>query len=275
MRTPGIFLLAALVVPFTATAQSTAQSSANSAAQTAARAAAPASGATEIPAYVTKAVNDPARAADRKDDARRKIAEVMAFAGVKPGDKVLELVPASGYWTRVFSQIVGPGGHVYTVWPDEMAKYSSKSFAKWQSLVKTPHYQNVSLLKEPAAKLSVPQKVDIVFTAQNYHDYHDPFMGPVDMKQFDQQVYDALKPGGVFIVIDHAAPAGSGVSDTNTLHRIDPAVVKQEVEAAGFVFDGSSDALVNPKDPLNIKVFDPSIRGHTSQFIYRFRKPAK
>ena len=97
----------------------------------------------------------------------------------------------------------------------------------------------------------------------------------VDMKKFDKQVFDVLKPGGVFIVIDHIAPAGSGTSDTNTLHRIDPEVVKQEVESAGFVFDGSSDALVNPKDPLDIKVFDPSIRGRTSQFIYRFKKPAK
>src|SRR5690242_15058111 len=226
------------------------------------------------PAYLTAAINDPARAADSKDDARRQIAAVMTFTGVKPGDRVLELVPGSGYWTRVFSRIVGPNGHVYTVWPDEMAKYSAKSFANWQSLAKDT-YKNVSLLKQPAATLSVPQKVDVVFTSQNYHDYHDPFMGPVDMKKFDKEVFDALKPGGVFIVIDHIAPAGSGISDTNTLHRIDPEVVKQEVESAGFVFDGSSDALVNPKDPLNIKVFDPSIRGHTSQFIYRFKKPAQ
>ncbi len=226
-----------------------------------------------VPAWVTRAINDPARAADRKDDARRQMAAVMTFTGVKPGDKVLELVPGSGYWTRVFSQIVGPKGHVYTVWPEQMMKFSAKSFAKWQDLVKTPHYANVSLLKEPAAKLTVPQKVDVVFTAQNYHDYHDPFMGPVDMKKFDREVYDALKPGGVFVVIDHIAPAGSGTSDTNTLHRIDPAVVRKEVESAGFVFDGSSDALLNPNDPLDIKVFDPSIRGHTSQFIYRFRKP--
>jgi len=262
MRTPSLVLLAAVALPLAANAQSSAPSAAS--AQTA-----------KVPAYVTKAINDPVRAADRKDDARRQIAAVMTFAGVKPGDKVLELVPATGYWTRVFSRIVGPGGHVYTVWPNEMAKYSAKDFAEWQKLAKTPHYANVSLLKQPAAMLSVPQKVDVVFTAQNYHDYHDPFMGPVDMKKFDKQVYDALKPGGVFIVIDHVAPAGSGTSDTNTLHRIDPEVVKQEVEAAGFVFDGSSDALINPKDPLNIKVFDPSIRGHTSQFIYRFRKPAK
>ncbi len=262
MRNPSVVLLAALALPLAANAQSGASSST------------PAMQGANVPAYVTKAIDDPARAADRKDDARRKIAAVVAFAGVKPGDKVLELDPGSGYWTRVFSRIVGPQGHVYTVWPDEMAKYSEKSFSNWQELVKKT-YANVTLLKQPAATLSVPQKVDVVFTSQNYHDYHDPFMGPVDMKKFDKEVFDALKPGGVFIVIDHAAPAGSGVSDTNTLHRIDPEVVKQEVESAGFVFDGSSDALVNPKDPLDIKVFDPSIRGHTSQFIYRFRKPAQ
>jgi predicted methyltransferase len=156
-----------------------------------------------------------------------------------------------------------------------MAKYSDKSLAQWQKLAATPHYANVSLLQQPAALLSAPEPVDLVFTAQNYHDYHDPFMGPVDMAGFDKRVYDALKPGGLFVVIDHAAPAGSGLADTDTLHRIDPAVVKQEVEAAGFVFDGESDALRNPADAHDLKVFDKSIRGHTDQFIYRFRKPAK
>ncbi|HET6912964.1 MAG TPA: methyltransferase [Rhodanobacteraceae bacterium] len=234
----------------------------------------PAPGASAAtPAYITAAIHDPARAADSKDDARRQIAAVMTFTGVKPGDSVLELVPGSGYWTRVFSAVVGPDGHVYTVWPDEMEKFSAKSYANWQSLVATPHYKNVTLLKEPAAHLSVPQKVDIVFTSQNYHDYHDPFMGPVDMLSFNKQIYDALKPGGVFVVIDHVAPAGSGASDTNTLHRIDPMLVKKEVEAAGFTFDGESDALRNPKDTHTEKVFDKSIRGHTDQFIYRFRKP--
>ncbi|EIM03921.1 MULTISPECIES: class I SAM-dependent methyltransferase [Rhodanobacter] len=224
---------------------------------------------------VQKALADPARQTDRAEDARRKVAQVMAFAEVKPGQKVLELVPGSGYWTRVFSAVVGPQGHVYTVWPGEMAKYASKSLAQWQKLAATPHYANVTLLQQPAALLSAPEPVDLVFTAQNYHDYHDPFMGPVDMAGFDKQVYDALKPGGLFVVIDHVAPAGSGLADTDTLHRIDPAVVKREVEAAGFVFDGESDALHNPADPLDIKVFDKSIRGHTDQFIYRFRKPAK
>lgn len=226
------------------------------------------------PAYVTAAINDPARKDDRADDSRRQMAAVMKFTGVKPGQKVLELVPGSGYWTRVFSRIVGPAGHVFTVWPDEMHKYATKSLAKWQDLVKTT-YTNVSLMQQPAADLSVPESVDVAFTCQNYHDYHDKFMGPVDMVAFDKKVYAALKPGGVFIIIDHRAPAGSGIRDTDTLHRIDPAVVKMEMKAAGFVFAGSSNALHNPKDPLTKKVFDSSIRGHTDQFIFRFRKPAK
>jgi predicted methyltransferase len=226
------------------------------------------------PAYITAAINDPARKDDAADDARRKLAEVLVFAGVQPGQKVLELVPGSGYWTRAFSGVVGAQGHVYTVWPNEMSKYSAKSLANWQELVKTPAYANVSLLVQPAAQLSAPEPVDLVFTSQNYHDYHDKFMGPADMAAFDKQVFGALKPGGVFVVIDHVAPAGSGIADTDTLHRIDPAVVKQEVEAAGFVFDGESAALHNAADPHTAKVFDPAIRGNTDQFIYRFRKPA-
>lgn len=237
--------------------------------------AAPSEAAGAVPAYITAAINNPARKADAADDSRRKLAAVMVFTGVKPGQKVLELVPGEGYWTRVFSGIVGSAGHVYTVWPNEMGKYSAKSLANWQGLVATPDYANVSLLQQAAAQLSAPESVDLVFTAQNYHDYHDSFMGPVDMAAFGKQVFTALKPGGVFVVIDHMAPAGSGIADTNTLHRIDPAVVKKEMEAAGFVFDGESDVLHNANDPHTASVFDKSIRGNTDQFIYRFRKPAK
>lgn len=221
-----------------------------------------------VPAYVTNAISDPPRKADKADDSRRQLAAVMTFTGVEPGDKVLELVPGNGYWTRVFSAIVGPKGHVYTVWPDEFA---NKSYANWQKLVATPHYANVSLLKQPIAELDVPAQVDLVYTSQNYHDYHNR----MDIVAFNKKVYEALKPGGLYVIIDHVAPAGSGASDTDTLHRIDPALVKMEVEAAGFAFGGANGALRNRDDPHTVSVLDDSIRGHTDQFIYRFRKPAQ
>ncbi|MEO7067319.1 MAG: methyltransferase [Rhodanobacter sp.] len=228
-----------------------------------------------ITAAVATAVNDPDRAADKVEDSRRKVALVMTFAEVKAGQKVLELIPGTGYFTRVFSTIVGPTGHVYTVWPHEMDKYSAKGFAKLTALATEPHYANISLLQQPAAKLTSPELVDLVFTSQNYHDYADKFMGPVAPAVLDKAVFDALKPGGLFVVIDHVAPAGSGMKDTDTLHRIDPAIVKKQVLAAGFVFDGESNALRNPADPHTATVFDKSIQGHTDQFMYRFRKPAK
>jgi predicted methyltransferase len=226
-----------------------------------------------VPDPIAGAMNDPARGDDVKDDQRRQMHAVMEFTQVKLGDKVAEIIPGQDYWTIVFSGIVGQMGHVYTIWPDETAKYARKGLARLDELHKMPRFRNISALHEPAADFSVPEKVDLVFTCQNYHDYHNPFMGPVNMAAFNKQVFDSLKPGGYYVVIDHVAPAGSGTSDTNTLHRIDPAVVKKEVEAAGFVFDGESDALRNPDDPHDVSVFDKSIRGHTDQFMYRFKKP--
>src|SRR5690242_13968019 len=195
-----------------------------------------------MPTYVTAALDAPGRKAEAVDDAHRQVAAIMAFAQVKPGQKVAELIPGEGYWTRVFSGIVGDQGHVYTVWPDGYQQYVGESYARWQKLV-TTEYKNVSLIRGRAGDLKLPEPVDLVFTNQNYHDYHDKFMGPVDMAEFGKQVLATLKPGGVFVVIDHTAAAGSGIADTETLHRIDPEVVKQEMTAAGFVFDGSSDAL--------------------------------
>ena len=224
--------------------------------------------AQDIPDYVTAAVADPARAADAENDARRQIVEVMAFSKVKPGDTVLELVPGSGYWTRVFSRIVGPEGKVYLAVPAPMEKYSEETKALPESLA------NTELLLQPADALSAPTPVDVVFTAQNYHDYPNEFMGPTDPAVLNKAVYDMLKPGGLYIVIDHVAEAGSGTRDTETLHRIDPALVKQQVEAAGFEYRAESDVLRNEaNDDHTLKVFDPGVRGHTDQFVYRFRKP--
>jgi len=230
--------------------------------------------ADSVPAYVTSALAAPDRKADAADDAHRQVAAIMAFVQVKPGQKVAELIPGGGYWTRVFSGIVGAQGHVYTVWPDGYQQYVEKSYANWQKLSAT-QYKNVSLIRGGAGDLKLPEQVDLVFTNQNYHDYHDPFMGPVDMAAFNKKVFDALKPGGYFVIVDNVAPAGSGFADTDTTHRIDPEAVKKEVESAGFVFDGASDALKNPDDDHKQVSYKPPMAGKNDQFIYRFKKPAK
>jgi predicted methyltransferase len=191
---------------------------------------------------------------------------------VKPGDKVVDLIPGSGYFTKVFSKIVGPKGHVFMIWPDEYAKEAQPDPIKNQGLARTG-YPNTSVILQPGAAFATPEPVDLVFTVQNYHDYPDKFMGKIDPMIFNRAVYKALKPGGVFLVVDHTGEAGSGLRDTDTLHRIDPAIVKRQVIAAGFVFEGESKALRNPDDDLKKLVFDKSIRGHTDQFIFKFRKP--
>ena len=223
--------------------------------------------ANAVPAYVAAAVADPGRAEDAKIDSRRHGAELVAFAGVKPGDTVLELVPGGGYFTRIFSKVVGTNGHIYAVVPTPMEKYSDKT----KALPDT--YKNVEVLMQPAAELTTPKPVDIAFTSQNYHDYPDTFMGPTDPALLDKAVFAALKPGGTYIVIDHVAEAGSGLRDTDTLHRIDPALVKKQVMDAGFEYVGESTVLHNQADDHKLKVFDDAIRGHTDQFAYKFRKP--
>ncbi|HEX4181954.1 MAG TPA: methyltransferase [Caulobacteraceae bacterium] len=227
-----------------------------------------------IPSYVKAAVNDPSRSEMmRARDADRKPTEVLAFSGIKPGDKVGDLIPGGGYFTGLFSLVVGPQGHIYSIWPTEYMKVDLEETKGLVSGMTDPRFSNVTILIEPAAKFAAPESLDLVWTSQNYHDYNDPFMGPTDPRILDKAVYSALKPGGVYMVIDHVAEPGSGLRDTNTLHRIDPEVVKSQVTAAGFIFEGESRVLYNPKDPHTIKVFDPAIRGHTDQFVFKFRKP--
>lgn len=230
--------------------------------------------AVNVPSRVALAVADPARPADQKaQDADRKPIEVLAFANVKWGGKVVDLMPGAGYYTRLFSKLVGPQGRVYAVQPIEMDKANAKNLKILKSFAGTAAYPNVTVSVPPIASLSLPQGVDLVWTSQNYHDLHDPFMGSPDVAAINKAIYDALKPGGTYIVLDHAAAAGTGVSETNTLHRIDPATVKAEVTAAGFQFVGESDVLSDPADDHSLAIFDPKIKGKTDKFIYKFRKP--
>jgi predicted methyltransferase len=213
---------------------------------------------------------------DKQRDANRKPVETLAFAGVKPGDQVAELLPGGGYFTRLFSKVVGPSGHVYALVPapSPNAPPDVPDFAaRVKAIAADPNYSNVSVVVEPFSQLKAPVPVDLVWTSQNYHDLHN-FPG-LDVTVFNQLVFDALKPGGIYLILDHEAEPGSGVRDTATLHRIDAATVKTEVLAAGFVLAGSSDLLRQPSDPHAVKVFDPSVRGRTDQFILKFRKPTK
>lgn len=221
-----------------------------------------------------QALADPRRAPEREAaDARRKPGDLIAFAGLKPGDKVLDLIPGSGYWTRIFSKIVGPEGKVYATWPQAYARFAAGNVQTLRQLSSDPYYGNIVTDVQPTTVLTAPEPLDVVWTSQNYHDYPDEFMGKGDPSILNQAVFKILKPGGTYIVIDHMAEAGSGMRDTDRLHRIDPATVRQQVEAAGFRFIGESKVLNNPADPLNIPVFDKSVRGRTSQFAYKFVKP--
>jgi len=115
--------------------------------------------------------------------------------------------------------------------------------------------------------------VDLVLTVQNYHDLHLKPFRPDTAASINAKVFKALKPGGVYLIVDHVAVTGSGLDAPSAVHRIDPAIIKREVEAAGFKLDGESDLLRAPADPHTASVFDPSIRGKTDQVVLRFRKP--
>src|SRR5450631_2528306 len=229
------------------------------------------------PDTITAAIADASRPdTDKQRDANRKPAETLAFAGVKAGDRVAELLPGAGYFTRIFSKVVGSGGHVYALVPAPAADAPADMpdfAARVKAIAAEPNYANVSVVVEPFSQLQAPVPVDLVWTSQNYHDLHN-FPG-IDVTVFNQLIFDALKPGGIYLILDHEAEPGSGVRDTATLHRIDAATVKTEVLAAGFVLAGSSDLLRQPSDPHAVKVFDPSVRGRTDQFILKFRKPTK
>lgn len=230
--------------------------------------------AVSLPANIAAALSDPSRpAADMIRDNDRHPGEVLAFAGVRQGAKIADLIPGGGYFTRILSKSVGPKGHVYAYVPDELTKLAKREPAV-NAIARDPAYSNVTVVLNTLPNFSAPEKLDLVFTAQNYHDMHDSFMGPADLSVVNRQIFRSLKPGGVYLVLDHSAEAGSGLRDTESLHRIDSAVVKSEVTAAGFIFEGESRVLRNPRDGRKTNVRDPSIQGKTDQFIYKFRKPS-
>ena len=223
---------------------------------------------------VSDAIADSRRpAADKERDARSKPAEILTFAGVKPGDHVADLVMGGGYYTRLFAGVVGPNGKVFAWQPGEFIAMMPKYGEAPAQLPAS--YPNLSTSTARFPELALPGSLDVVFTNQNYHDFHLPMAPAGTAEAVNAKVFAALKPGGAYVIIDHHAAAGADVTEAaDKLHRIDIEAVKREVTAAGFVLEAEADLLRNPADPRTAIVFDPGVRGKTDQFILRFRKPA-
>lgn len=224
-----------------------------------------------VPGYIARAVADPTRPEDdRKLDADRKPAELLAFAGIKPGQAVAEYLPGGGYYTRLLSDIVGPKGKVYAL---ETTTWGQKNIDNTKAALAEPKLADVSLDLAPLGAFNLPQKVDVFWTTINYHDLHIERYAKVDMAAFNKHVFDSLKPGGEYLIVDHQAAAGTGAESAPKLHRIERDTVVTEVTAAGFRLAGESPLLRHPADDHTKPVFDPSVRFKTDQFILKFRRP--
>ena len=210
-------------------------------------------------------------AEDKARDADRKPAEMLAFANVHAGQTVVDFIPGKGYFTRIFSLAVGDKGSVYAVTPQVLVDLR-KGKAGPPSVTTEPGRGNVHDVVSSNTSLNLPTKADLVWISQNYHDIRI-WTGAEGVAQFNKAVFDALKPGGLYVVLDHVGVSGLDEEGMKKVHRIDEAEVKREVQAAGFELDSESPVLRNPGDPHTASVFDPAIRGKTDQFILRFHKP--
>lgn len=198
------------------------------------------------------------------------------FARVEAGSTVIDVYPGDGDWTRLFSDLVGSEGRVYSFVPAEVAHFESDPVGRMRALANEPGRENVEAVS--ADLVAMPEATppaDVLWLHLFYHDMHTALIQTrgATAADFNRAVYERLKPGGFYVVVDHVAEAGAGTSEAQTLHRIEPASVREEVEAAGFILDAESTLLANKDDPHLLKVFDPSIKGETDRFAYRFVKP--
>jgi predicted methyltransferase len=221
---------------------------------------------------IAAALADPARPTDdTARDAARHPTETIAFARVKPGDRVVDFIMGGGYFTRILAKTVGPKGQVYGYMPDEFIKFKP-AYGTDQKAVAAA-YTNIVAINGSLGAPTLPDKVDVAITVQNYHDMHLGLFPADTAAKANAALFKALKHGGTLLVVDHAAVDGSDLTVPTKLHRIDPKIVKAELATAGFRYDGELAILRNPADPHTASVFDAAIRGHTDQFIYRFVKP--
>ncbi|GAA0308720.1 class I SAM-dependent methyltransferase [Sphingomonas oligophenolica] len=205
-----------------------------------------------------------------------KQSELIRFARIDAGSTVIDVYPGDGDWTRLFSDVVGPEGRVYSFVPAEVAHFKNDPVGLMRTLAQEPGRENVEAVSaDLVAMAEATQPADVVWVHLFYHDLHTALMQTrgATAADFNRAVYQRLKSGGSYVIVDHAAATGSGTSNTQTLHRIDPTSVREEVEAAGFALEAQCATLANKDDPHSIKVFDPTIKGKTDRFVYRFVKP--
>jgi predicted methyltransferase len=204
-----------------------------------------------------------------------KLSELIRFARVDAGSTVIDVYPGDGAWTRLFSDIVGPEGRVYSFVPGEVAHFKNDPVGRMRTLAKEPGRENVEAVSaDLVAMPEATQPADVLWLHLFYHDLHTALIQAkgATAADFNRAVFERLKPGGFYVIVDHAAAAGAGTSNAQSLHRIESASGRAEVEAAGFVLDAESTMLANKDDQHSIKVFDPSIKGETDRFAYRFVK---
>lgn len=223
--------------------------------------------AQKVTPAIAAAVADPARpATDKERDAGRKPAETVAFAGVKSGMVVGELGPGRGYYTRILAKAVGPTGKVYAIiTPAQAARPGVLDGLNALAAA----YPNIKVVTSEYPALMLPEKADLFWTTENYHDFHN---GPTaDIAALNKTVFNNLKPGGIFYVEDHSAAAGAGLAATSAFHRMDEDVAKTELTAAGFKLDGEGQLLRNPADN---KAASNSETGHfaSDRFMLRMKR---
>jgi predicted methyltransferase len=220
--------------------------------------------ATDLPApdFQALAASADRSDADRATDTRRKPAQLLAFYGVRPGMTVFDLSAGAGYNAELLARAVGASGKVYAQNPEPAARLTER--------MKMPYMSNVVLVMRQFSDPVPPEARNLDLVTFNFN-YHDTVHMGVDRARLNRAVFDALKPGGVYIVADHSGRPGTGVSETKTLHRIEEAAVRREVEAAGFRFVAEGGFLRNPQDPRDAPVFKP--KQPNDEFVLKFVKP--
>ncbi len=208
-------------------------------------------------------------AADRDRDAGRMPAEVLAFFDIGPGDKVADLLCGGGYYTRILVPVVGEEGEVYAGNNPFFQRFGEEALT---ALIAEPGFERVHRIDGPVDEVALPTdgSLDAVIIVLAYHDL---WLTDEDRGELNRRVFAALKPGGVYGIVDHHAAEGAGTDVIQSLHRIEEPVITAEISAAGFSLAARADFLGNPNDDRSLRIFDPSIRGSTDRFVLRFEKP--